>query len=932
MHEQSLYQLQQDTILVVPTGSLATHLNETLAAQKIQREQQVWEAPNILSWAEWLRLLWQYNRTEFGSIHSVIGTQQSKLMWTQVIEKSKYASNELALLNVQQTVRACMRSDRLLADWRCDEVALRADHVPDIDQFLLWRDDYHNALEQRRIIDEPRLQTALIELLNNGRLQLKVKRFVWYAYDLLSAAQKRFNALIEATGVELIFGGPKPEPDNVHYVRFENDKQELEAVFADVRRRLGEQPEQKIHVVVPDLQHRYSQVQEIARQTFYPNSSLVETQNNSSVYRLSLGRAMQESPAIEVALCVLSSLKSSLSISDVGFLLRSVFLGVIQRNKDDFWAFEHWLKAQRLRSVSLDRLPALLAEYEQFQQQNDVGLPTETASSLRDFIEKISAFRVNLNDTLKAQKENSGYSVRGFSEWAQTFAEWLALWQWQTNSVNAELSSVAHQLRKRWDGVLEEFASLGTVQRNVGLSNAINSFQQLVRDTVFMPKSVASPVVVSGLLEALGRETDVCFLTGMTEDFPAANKGDAFIPNHHLLNTGYPDASPQTSVDQAKKVMQSLLASSKFTQISFALGSAVNQDEHKQASPLFSSHLSGAELNLAPSKTPRDDQEHPQLKLEAYQDTQGPAWSSPNTARGGASIFKNQSLCAFKAFVTHQLRFEVEQELEFGLDHLDRGNLTHRMLELVWQRFPNQSALKELSDAQQTELLSSTFDQLLSECGDALNDDKLRLFAFEKTRVIELAKEWLEIERKRPTDFSVVEIESKYRGEWAGIKFDYIIDRVDVTEAGQSVIVDYKTGMVSKNDWQGERPFEPQLPLYALVRDELKSTKVAGIAYGQVRRGDSKYVELAQANIFRADTKRTADVAQQWAESREQWPDVFTRLAKEFLAGEAAVNPIDSKACQYCELSAVCRIEELRERSKLNVLSDKTNDGLEVDV
>ena len=940
MDEQSLYQLKQDTVLIVPTGSLATHLNETFAAQKILRNQHVWEAPTILSWSEWLRELWQYNRADFNHANAVIGVQQSKLLWTQIIEKSKYASSELTLLNVQQTVRACMRSDRILSDWCCNESNLSHDHVSDVDQFLAWRKDYHASLAQRGIIDEPSLQSAVLDLLREGRLKINVEQVIWYAYDLLTAAQQAFNRLAEGSGgaeragrpnglvasdlktpdLKIAFGGPKPQKTNFEYAQYDSDKSELQHVFTQARAMLEDQPEQRIHIVIPDLQHRYSQVQELARQTFYPNASLTDVQQNHCVYRLSLGRAMHESPSIEVALCLISLLKSSLPLGDVRFLFRSVFLGVVQRHKDEFLGFESWLRGQRLRSTSLDRLADLLQEYR--EQQDEQKLNTEE-SVLHALFTKLAAFRADLAEKLDDQKRSSGYSALSFAEWAELFSQWLGLWQWQTNRAGAELSSVGHQLRKRWDNVLHEFAGLGAVQRNIGMSNAISSFQQLVRDTVFMPKAAASPLVISGVLEALGRETDVCFLTGMTDDFPAANKGDAFIPNHHLLPTGYPDASPQTSVDQARKVMQSLLASSAEAHISYARASASNQEEHKQPSPLFAEQLNNATLVAAQHDSDASSNQQT-AELEAYVDTQGPAWRSPSAARGGASIFKNQSQCAFKAFVTHQLRFEVEQEPEFGLDHLDRGNLTHRMLELLWQQVPDQAFLNELGDADQAALLSDTFDQLLRQSASELNDDKLRLFAFEKPRVIELASEWLALERRRPTNFSVVEIESKYRGEWGGIPFDYVLDRVDVTESGQSVIVDYKTGTVTKTDWQGDRPAEPQLPLYVLVLDQLKVKKVSGIAYGQVRRGDCKYVELSEEGIFSANNKRAAETQVLWEQSRESWPDIFTRLAKDFLAGEATVNPVDKKACQYCELSAVCRVQELRERS--NSLVDSTAD------
>jgi len=915
MDEQSLYQLDQTSVLIVPTGSLATHLNEAIAAQQVQRGAEVWEAPNIWSWQEVLRALWQQNRASLSEFHSVLSASQSKLLWSQVIERSKQGNNELTLLNVQQTVRACMRSDRLMADWRCDANALALEHISDVDQFLLWRSEYQAALAKRAVIDEPGLQTAVISLMQNGQFTLPLKHLIWYAYDLVTAAQQCFNDAAANNGAELVFAGPSAKRTRQpEYQIFADDQQELEGVFQQARAALEQNPEQRINIVIPDLQHRYAKVQEVARQTFYPNASLTEVQNNNLVYRLSLGKPMNEWPAIESALCALNLLKNRISTADLSFLCRSVYLARVRRQQRQFIEFEQWLRAQRILHISLEHMPALLAEYDQRPQKQSQGL-TQSESAVAcdavvELVEQLIEFKQTLNQRLLEQQQGSGYSTLGFADWATVFSEWLALWGWQSNSAGSDLSTVGHQLLGRWGNTLNEFAGLGAVQRSIGLSNAINSFQQLVRDTVFLPKSAVSPLLISGLFEALGRETDLCFVTGMTQDFPPPAKGDAFIPNQYLLATSYPDASPQSSVQQARKVMQSLVGAAGVAHISYALSSTTDQELLNQPSPLFIDELNDAPITQL-SKVPLAPTE-----LQTYTDVYGPVWRSPEKAKGGSAIFKNQSHCAFKAFVTHQLGFDAEQEPEFGLDYLDRGNLTHKMLELIWGQLPNQHALLELSADEQLTMLAQTFDLLLEQSKERLTEDKQRLFALEKDRVIALTDEWLNLERKRPSNFSVVEREAEYHGQWGGIGFKYIIDRVDLMDSGQTAIIDYKTGTVSRNDWQSEHPLEPQLPLYALVHDELKSSAVSGIAFAQVRRGDSKYVELAETDIFNKTNRYTEGYEQDWLRGREQWPLIFTRLAEEFLAGKADVNPVDKKVCDYCDLRAVCRVQELRERSK----------------
>ena len=87
----------------------------------------------------------------------------------------------------------------------------------------------------------------------------------------------------------------------------------------------------------------------------------------------------------------------------------------------------------------------------------------------------------------------------------------------------------------------------------------------------------------------------------------------------------------------------------------------------------------------------------------------------------------------------------------------------------------------------------------------------------EKPRLQKLLKGWLELEAKRPEPFAVIEREEQRVGSIAGIKFNYIIDRLDMTDDGRTFVVDYKTGNVNRKDWTGEPIKSPQMPLYAVA-------------------------------------------------------------------------------------------------------------------
>ena len=130
---------------------------------------------------------------------------------------------------------------------------------------------------------------------------------------------------------------------------------------------------------------------------------------------------------------------------------------------------------------------------------------------------------------------------------------------------------------------MEEFAALSGVQNQVGLKRAIDLLQQLARDAVFLPKSVVSPVLISSLLEAIGRPADTCFLTGMHQAFPPPPKSDAFVPARLLRETSNPEANAETSFRQAYKVIESLLSTVSHVVVSYAELSDQDRDVHNEA-------------------------------------------------------------------------------------------------------------------------------------------------------------------------------------------------------------------------------------------------------------------------------------------------------------------------------------------------------------
>jgi hypothetical protein len=140
------------------------------------------------------------------------------------------------------------------------------------------------------------------------------------------------------------------------------------------------------------------------------------------------------------------------------------------------------------------------------------------------------------------------------------------------------------------------------------------------------------------------------------------------------------------------------------------------------------------------------------------------------------------------------------------------------------------------------------------------------------------------------------------------------------------VVIDYKTGTVSPSQWFGERPEEPQLPLYSMVendsmvegKDKDKGTQVSAVLYGQLKAADMKFSGVVAEeglipSLPPARNPQLREVTELWPQVLADWQQTIEQLAGDFRSGKADVDPKKPTTCEtsYCELSGLCRIDEM---------------------
>ena len=150
----------------------------------------------------------------------------------------------------------------------------------------------------------------------------------------------------------------------------------------------------------------------------------------------------------------------------------------------------------------------------------------------------------------------------------------------------------------------------------------------------------------------------------------------------------------------------------------------------------------------------------------------------------------------------------------------------------------------------------------------------------------------------------------------AGLKIAARIDRIDEFDDLSHVIVDYKTGKALRSAWMGQRPDDPQLPLYAVT----DAGPVAAVSFA-VLRADQVAFEgwLAMQSCCLASPSSTRPRARSTRKLgkrvRRLGAPNSRHLAREFLAGHATVAPKNyPRTCEHCDLGALCRVREWLDR------------------
>jgi ATP-dependent helicase/nuclease subunit B len=854
MQEDCFRAIEAGATVVTASRRLARVLRQEFDFRQKDRARSVWKTPDILpldaflgrAWRDWVLSGAQ------PAAPALLDALQDQFVWEQVIRDSPEGDS---LLRIPETAAQAMEAWQLVQAYRLP-VDGRFEASDDWSAFAAWSRAFAERCQANNWMERARLSDFIAELLRSGQMS---RRPALYraGFDELTRQQAEF---FEISGdwreIEMDTFAPQQQR-----WKFRDATEEIQAAASWARLQLEQDPEAQIGVIVPDLSSLRSKAERIFRETLHPGGELHGRERS---YHLSLGPSLDEYPLVHAALLALEFGVGPVTLPRAGMLLRSPFLG----DAENEWTKRALLDAKLRKKGVWDV---------------SVSFLRDAAGNCPLLQRALQRFEKNIAKLSLAQHP---------SAWSRDLSKLLESLGWPGDRV---LNSREHQVLDAWLGLLSSFATLDMFARPMSFWQAFSRLKDIAAATPFQVENEGAPVQIMGLLEASGLRFDHLWIMGLHDEaLPAAASPNPFVPISLQREYHLPHSTPDRELVFAGELIGSLLASAPDIVLSYP---ETEGDRVLAPTPVLaggswqaSAHGDGSNEWSARMRS--------SVAIEQLADENAPLVVTDVMQLGGASLFKDMAACPFRAFAKHRLGARPLEETDLGLNYKDRGSTVHKALEFIWTELGSHARLMELTEGELRDLIARNVEAVLHQLGVGIGRK------VEQRRLQNLLTQWLDLEKSRAA-FAVLKPEEERLVTVGGLQIRTRVDRIDALNAGGEIILDYKTGVVKTTGWDTDRPDEPQLPLYCAT----SARPISGAAFAVIRTGELAFRGITENDAVLPGIKKMSSQPGSFAELVAEWRRILERLAADYRDGLAVVDP-KAGACEYCGLTALCRIRE----------------------
>jgi probable DNA repair protein len=648
---------------------------------------------------------------------------------------------------------------------------------------------------------------------------------------------------------------------------------ELEAAARWARNRLERNPADRLLIAIADLERRRELVERTFSEVLEPNALLVSAPRGGSTFALEESVSLDRYPLVATALTALELAAERVPFDTASQWLRSPY----------------WLSGTS-RAASRAQLDALLRR---------VSAPELDLSALLDALAHRSlCAEESMSVALRRFAEELRKGRLAPADWSATFSRALNVIGWPGDR---PLDSAEFQTVDKFHEALRTLATLDRLLGRVDLASAVRTLRHLVEQIAFQPESGDTPVRITSRIGDPVVTYDGIWVSGLHAGaWPESPRPDPFIPWRVQATVGLPGATARGVLQRARHTLSNWVAGATEVIVSWPV--RLNE-ESCDPSPLIAAF---PDFAWPDEKRPRySELIHEAARRERLVDENAPPLRPGAKVRGGARALRLQSQCPFRATAEQRFGAQPLEQPEPGIDARTRGQLVHRALEQIWSTLGGLDGLLGRSVEERAMTVNAAADAASRGVLERGRRFSAAVRAIEAERLRELLRQWLALETGRGP-FRVIGIEQVFDCSIAGLAFRLRVDRIDQLADGRQVLIDYKSGEADTKDWLGERPDDPQLPLYAQVLEEAPGA----LAYAMLSTDGCRFAGVSSVPPAIGGLAPERD----WPTLLAQWRSTIERLASEVVAGRAAVDPLRT-ACSTCHLHALCRIDEVRRRS-----------------
>jgi probable DNA repair protein len=844
--------LESGALMLVANKRLAASWRDAYDDWQADRGRQVWPDAEILPLFSWLSRLWLHH----GDGQVAATDMEESGWWRKAIREDARLSG---IVHIRSLAEEAMDASRMLHAYGYGRSGQRGEADEHFEMLLEWRDRVDAWLLGQGKLTQGCLWEKIIGGFESGSLPVPPQVFLAGFVEEPPAMHSLIEVLIrKGCRIERI----STLSPAARRKLWRLTDAESEARFLAGRIREVYRPGMSIGVVVPGLGERQVSLAGILEEELNPQGRMSPCQ---PVADFSLGRPLSCHPLIRSAMLLLS------------------WAG---EDSADFSLLSAMLRIPQGCGHGMERLALEMAA----RKKGGRNLPVFNWLNWSE-----CSGRSGVCNWLKQVHGFGGKTRLPPSAWIGELENWLSACGWP-GEMAEDITPVLREWRETLASLKVLDAPLGRISWRAFRSELFSVLER----HIFRPDPGPGAIHVGGLLESVGQSFDHLFIIGIHEGaWPQSPRPNALIPVEMQCRLGLPHADAEREYRYAAAVWKQLLATSPVIEVMYAVYDF--REGERNPSPLV---MDWEVSSIAQIKSLR-----PSLSLagrgaasEWIANPRIPLTGSCMVS-GGSSVLQYQSDCPFKAFAACRLGLEGMGEPPAGVDAMSRGSIVHAALSTFWGEVRSKQRLTELVASRDLDaVVCRHVERAVARYAPFwLDRDRKKL---ESRVVCELLLNWLQVELRRLA-FVVRACEKKKEINIGGLGLRIQLDRVDEDEERRHIILDYKTGAVSASKWQGERPEDPQLPLYAL------SESADAVAFAQIRSDGFRFTGLAKD----ADILPGVKVESDWEGQLQVWKDTLEALAREFIAGDTRAFPRGKDACRHCDFATFCRISEEEPRA-----------------